>query len=153
MDDSVKKWILENMRYDGDTGVLERRLGNGIWRVCSNRGGSGKGYATVRVFGKTYKYHRICWLLANGGIDQRLVIDHINGNKVDNRLCNLRLVTNTENLRNSKSHRNGRLLGCYWNKKDKRWRAQIIIDGKLKYLGNFSTEIEAHEAYLAALPS
>lgn len=152
MTNEQKEWILANMRYDADTGVLERRLKSGRWKVCSGRAGC-NGYAVAKVLGEPQLAHRVAWLLARGGIDDNLIIDHVNGNKTDNRLCNIRLGTTRENQQNRVEHREGKLCGCYWDKQKEKWRAQIIIDGKRKHLGYFATELEAHEAYLAALPS
>jgi hypothetical protein len=148
-----KVWILQNMRYDPDTGVLERWVTHrGTWRACSGKAVS-NGYATVKVLGVTQYQHRIAWLLANGEIDDSLGIDHINGDGIDNRLVNLRLGTTRENLQNRVEHRDGHLCGTTWNKRSEKWQAKIRINGKHKHLGYFSTELEAHEAYLAALPS
>jgi hypothetical protein len=160
MDDSVKKWVLENMRYDAETGKLERwvthnggrELKKPYWRACSGKAVC-RGYAVVKVLGENHLYHRICWLLAHGEIDDSLDIDHINGDGIDNRLVNLRLGTTRENLQNRVEHRNGHLVGATWHKQKEKWQAGIRINGKKKYLGYFSTELEAHEAYLAALPS
>jgi hypothetical protein len=152
MDDSVKKWVLENMRYDADTGVLERRLKSGRWKACSGKAVC-NGYATVCVLGEMQYSHRIAWLLARGEIDDDLSIDHENGVRNDNRLVNLRLGTTRENSQNLECHRNGQLVGATWYKRYEKWQAQIRINGKRKYLGLFQTELEAHEAYLAALHS
>ena len=160
MTNEQKEWILANMRYDPDTGVLERwvthsgrhELKSPYWRACSEKAVC-NGYATVCVLGETQYQHRVCWLFAHGEIDDTLDIDHINGIGNDNRLCNLSLGTTRENLQNLECHRNGKLCGATWVKRKEKWQAKIRINGKHKHLGYFSTEIEAHEAYLAALPS
>ena len=158
MTNEDKVWILANMRYNKETGGLERwvthrgksELKSPYWKTCSDKP-NGRGYARVCVLGENQQYHRICWLLAHGEIDNNLDIDHINGNRNDNRICNLRLVTTRENTQNRIEHRDGRLCGCYWNKQNEKWKAQIHINGKHKYLGYFSTEQEAHEAYNRAV--
>jgi hypothetical protein len=84
--------------------------------------------------------------------DDKLV-DHINGNPLDNRKANLRVCTSQENIRNSQKRR-----GCLSKfkgvtrdaRKNKLWRAQICIDGERKSLGYFYTEIEAAHAYAKA---
>ena len=77
------------------------------------------------------------------------VVDHLNGNMLDNRRSNLRVCTQRENMCNQTMHRNGRLLGAQ-KRKDGRFCSSILIDGKPKHLGSFNTEIEAHQAYLQA---
>jgi hypothetical protein len=154
MTNEEKVWVLTNMRYYAETGVLERWVThNGIrelkspyWKECSDKPIS-RGYAQVSVLGAMRKYHRICWLLAHGSIDDGLSIDHIDGNRTDNRLCNLRLGTSRENQQNLRCHRNGNLVGATWSKRNEKWQAKIQINGKDKHLGYFQTELEAHEAY------
>jgi hypothetical protein len=158
MTNEEKVWILSNMRYYAETGTLERwvthngrqELKSPYWRVCSDKP-INRGYAQVEVLGAMRKYHRICWLLAHGDIDDTLDIDHINGDRNNNRLCNLRLGTARENQQNLEGHRDGQLVGASWHKGHEKWQAQIHINGKKKYLGLFSTEQEAHEAYNQAV--
>lgn len=79
-----------------------------------------------------------------------LDVDHVNHNGLDNRKCNLRICTHSQNLFNQlprRTNTTSKYKGVYWNKKDRRWRASIGIDGKQIYIGNFSTEIKAAEAY------
>ena len=78
-------------------------------------------------------------------------IDHIDGDGLNNQRSNLRIVTHRKNQQNTHNHRNGRLAGAHYFKPDKTWRARIWIDGKLKVLGYFKTEQDAHAAYLNAL--
>jgi hypothetical protein len=74
-------------------------------------------------------------------------IDHADGDKLNNKIENLRIVTNQQNNFNRK-----RARGYYWNKKVKKWKAEIQLDGKKKHLGLFENEQEAHQAYLTAKP-
>lgn len=78
-------------------------------------------------------------------------IDHINGIRHDNRLVNLREVSYRVNQQNLSYHREGRLVGATWNKRQEKWVAQIKLHGKQRGLGSFASEQEAHEAYLYAL--
>ena len=84
-------------------------------------------------------------LLMNCSDDANLVVDHINGNTLDNRLCNLRLVTQAQNALNQKSSKNSssKYLGVYWNKSSKNWRADIRVNGAKKNLGTFERESDA----------
>ncbi len=79
-----------------------------------------------------------------------MVVDHINGNELDNRRSNLRICTYSENNKNFKVHREGRVIG-YTTKKYKGntyYQAQKLINGKVKYLGLFPTPELAHQKYL-----
>lgn len=120
-------------------------------RLVENVANNVYGYCIVRFKGRNVPYHRIIWVLLNGDIPVGIQIDHIDGNKINNDISNLRLVSNRENQQNQVKHRNGRLVGCYYKKQVRKWRAQITVNGKLKHLGYFETEQEAHEAYLNAL--
>ena len=71
-------------------------------------------------------------------------IDHINGVRDDNRIENLRSVTNQQNSFNTKAK------GYTWCKRDKKWQSQIYLTGKNIYLGSFNTEKEARQVYLDA---
>lgn len=80
------------------------------------------------------------------------IVDHINGNGLDNRRENLRLATHSQNLRNSRvsvSSTSG-YKGVHWIKRAQKWQAMITANGKRKYLGSFDTAEEAHAAYCAA---
>lgn len=90
--------------------------------------------------------HRIVMRAPKG-----MMVDHLNGNSLDNRKQNLRICTNRENQQNRTNHRSGRLVGASFHKETGKWRARIKIDGNQKHIGLFKTEIEAHEAYMNAL--
>ncbi len=76
-------------------------------------------------------------------------VDHINGNRLDNRKCNLRLATRSQNLQNSRKRTgcSSRFKGVNWLGQNKRWRARIKVFGKEIALGCFISELEAAEAY------
>lgn len=106
------------------------------------------GYLSTYYKKSSYYIHRIIWLLNYKKFPNGM-IDHINGNKTDNRIQNLRDCTNRENLSNTKKHREGKLVGC--SKVGNRYRAQIGMNWKTVYLGTFKTEKEASEKYQEAL--
>ena len=98
---------------------------------------------------RTYRVHRLVWLVAYGAWPAG-VIDHINGNKLDNRLENLRDVTNKENLRNARiGKRNSTGVVGVYKLKGGRWLAAIGVDGKLKHIGQYGTKEEAAMARMA----
>jgi hypothetical protein len=82
------------------------------------------------------------------------MIDHINGNPLDNRFKNLRLSNHKLNGQNQKAYRpknkSTQLLGASWHKRHKRFISFIKVDGKRKHLGYFDTAEEAHAAYITA---
>ena len=80
-----------------------------------------------------------------------LVVDHINNVSTDNRLSNLQLISNRENTSKDKKGGSSKYVGVYWNKATKKWVAHIKINGKLKHLGYFEEEVEAHNAYQSKL--
>lgn len=81
-----------------------------------------------------------------------MTVDHIDGDKLNNRWSNLRVVTqavNNQNLRSARVGSKSGLIGAHWNKQDKKWQAGIRINGKNVHLGKFDTPEEAHAAYIA----
>jgi hypothetical protein len=141
--------------YDNNTGLVSWKIPrkNGVVAgVVAGSVDSTSGYARLCFGRKSYKVHRVVWALAYGEwpvID----IDHINGDKTDNRLENLRLATRAENLRSMKKRKNSlcSLKGVtrYMKNKD-RFCAQIRIDGKQRSLGIFDSQQAAHDAYCAS---
>lgn len=85
--------------------------------------------------------HQLIYYVSTGEIVEQ--IDHINGDKSDNRITNLRGVTQNENQQNRKTAK-----GYY--KRYNKWTSRITFDKKVVYLGHFDTEIEARQAYLDA---
>lgn len=81
------------------------------------------------------------------------VVDHINGNTLDNRKENLRVVSQHQNLQNRNKAKSSKYPGVYWHKNEKKWRARIQIRGKRKSLGNFNSEKKAAAAYEKAFRS
>lgn len=83
------------------------------------------------------------------GAPDGLEVDHINGNKLDNRRCNLRVCTHEQNMANRRKHHNNTsgYTGVVWIKDQRCWRAEIKVGGQKKYLGRFENAEDAARAY------
>lgn len=106
----------------------------------------GRGYKSGRIFDKTYHAHRVAWAAFFGVWPD--VIDHINGDRSDNRLKNLRSVSKADNARNRRSF--GKALGVNFDPRRGKWRARITVARKEIHIGYFDTEDEALAARLIA---
>jgi len=99
----------------------------------------------------SFKLHRVVYWLHNPDWDimdssiKNNSIDHIDGNQLNNNIENLRLVTHQENHFNQT-----RSKGYSWDKNKKKWKPQIMLNGKNKYLGYFDNEVDARNCYLEA---
>jgi HNH endonuclease/AP2 domain len=146
--------LREVLDYDPETGIFTWKV-----RVSTNVpvgtvAGSldGGSYLNIHLDGRAYLAHRLAWLYVHGEwpVSQ---VDHINRIKTDNRFTNLRLATASQNAQNQRrDQRQGtsRLLGVSWNSTAGRWASRITVQGRVKFLGSFDTEEDAHAAYLAA---
>lgn len=101
-------------------------------------------YRVGKRFGSTKMHH-----LVIGKPPKGYVVDHINGNGLDNRRENLRIATRRANALNI--HTGKQNEGIYWEKHVNKWLVRIQINKKRKYLGIFSDKDEALQTYLAAL--
>lgn len=100
-----------------------------------------EGYKVGRIQGVTLFAHRVLWTIVHGEADGE--IDHINGDRSDNRLANLRLVSRSENRRNVKKPINNRSGTVGVNQRGERWVASIQCDNKTHHLGTFDCFEEA----------
>jgi hypothetical protein len=133
---------------NGNLERLNYHYPNGKWTVVDNKKNCTDGYCRVKLNGIHISYHVIIWILSTGkDIPQGMEIDHINGDKLDNRIENLRLVTRRQNQQNRKIHRAGRLVGACYRKGYNDWQSRIVIYKNKIFLGCYKTEQEANEAY------
>lgn len=146
--------LRELVSYDQETGKFVRLVATGP-RGCHKPGSlkayiKTNGYARVHVDGTTHAAHRLAWLYMHGRWPDG-DIDHINGDRLDNRATNLREVTRAENMQNERKARcnnKSGLLGV--SPHGRSWRAQITVGGVCKKLGSYETPEQAHAVYLAA---
>lgn len=107
------------------------------------------GYIRAYACGKYYTLTHLIWLYMYGRFPKHgYIIDHINGNTTDNRLTNLREVTQAVNTRNRAYHRNGsKLVGVSYESRIDRYKARYTKHGKCVTIGYYQTQEEAHQAY------
>ncbi len=138
----IKEAINRGFTYDQNTGCVYGSKGNPIYRSHKN----GYVYPSIKIGGKKYGFlgHQFAWFITYGKMPDNC-IDHINGITNDNRITNLRDVTQQKNCFNK-----SKAKGYYWNKREQKYQSGIMVDGKQKNLGCFNTESEARQAYLDA---
>lgn len=163
LDETNVKKLLD---YDAETGVLTWKARGPEWDISdkerkrwntrysrkqafTSRGNHG--YFQASVFGKKYLAHRIVWMWVFGRWPENQ-IDHINRDKCDNRIVNLRDVTQQQNLQNQAIQKNNTSghLGVSWYKKRQKWQVHITVNSKQKYLGTFESIEDAIAARAAA---
>jgi hypothetical protein len=108
------------------------------------------GYRRIKINGKRYKEHRLIFLWHYGFMPK--FTDHIDSNRTNNKLSNLRDANSFQNAWNSITPKNNTsgFKGVSWHKHKQKWSANIRVFDKLKYLGNYKTPELAHEAYKKA---
>lgn len=144
--------LRELVSYNPETGAFHWIVDKSSKARAGCRIGSAHtaGYLTVRVDGTAHLLHRLAWLYTHGRwpVDQ---IDHINGDRADNRLANLRECSNAQNCQNVRAHADGSgMIGASFDKRRGKWVAGIGVSGRRHFLGYFPTQREAHAAYLFA---
>lgn len=141
------------LRYEADIGVFtwavnKRGAKQGAVAGCRDA----YGYTVIRLDGILYKAHRLAWLYVQGEWPKE-DIDHVDGDRQNNRADNLRDVSrsiNNQNQRRAQSTNRSGYLGVSLDKHGKLWEARIKGSGAQVMLGRFSTPELAHAAYIAA---
>jgi|DEB3_MinimDraft_2_1074329.scaffolds.fasta_scaffold00290_14 hypothetical protein len=146
-----QKVLRELFTYDPGTGIL-------AWRISTGRGRAGQeagwlhvsGYVYVGVVDTSYKAHRLIWKYVHG-TDPKGLIDHTDRNKTNNRICNLRVVSEGQNNQNKRTYRNNLSghKGVGWYPRRNAWRVRIQHDGRVRLVGFYAdlpTAIAARNA-------
>ena len=134
-------------------GMFEYKDGNLYRKISLGRTKAGdkvgfvndKGYVAVNIDKECIALHRIIWMIQYGQMPT--LIDHIDGNRQNNRIENLRLADRCGNAQNKRMHRNNTsgVKGVYWHKKANKWKAQIACKNKHYNLGLYDALSEADE--------
>lgn len=139
------------LNYDPETGIFTNRVFRGLRALEGAKAGSltTGGYIEISIRKRKYAAHRLAWLYVYGKWP-RYNVDHINRIKTDNRVSNLRDVTQIENGQNKSLHRNNTsgVTGIDWHRQNKRWRVRIRVNWQsinLGYYVNLSDAIEARK--------
>lgn len=144
------KNISDYLDYDPEIGIF-------TWKIKTKTSSAGdiagrancRGYVSIWINRKSYYAHRLAWALHNDSwpISD---IDHINEDKSDNKISNLRLASRSENMFNRGFNKNNTsgMKGVVFCKETQKWRAQIMVDRKSVNIGRFKTKEEAAAAYM-----
>jgi len=100
-----------------------------------------KGYLKSSVDGKSYRVHRLVFLYHHGYMP--IQVDHIDGNRINNKIENLRDATSSQNNQNRKTTSSSGIKGVVWHKQSKKWVASICVNRKSVHLGSFLSIEEA----------
>lgn len=148
----MREMISAALDFCPDTGVF-------TWKKLEGRGArtdrvgkpagavNNTGYVAIQLGGRKFLAHRMAWLITFGEWPVA-EIDHLNGVRTDNRICNLREVCHRVNAENQRL-KDGR-LGVDFYKSQRKWRARITVRGVCSTLGYFETRSEAQQVYLDA---
>lgn len=149
-DKITQERLIELFNYDLETGLFSRKvkIGNNckmdrpVGRISTG------GYLMCKIDGVYYTHHRLAWLYVYGKwpLDQ---LDHIDCNKLNNSILNLREASRSQNMcnKNKMSHNTSGYKGVFWDKQSQKWKAQITINKKQKCLGRFDCPKKAYEVY------
>lgn len=153
MDINTLKSLLS---YDKEIGIFTWKVPRRNIRVGDVAGCvNAKGYRYIGVKEKLYRSNRLVWFYCYGEWPE-FQVDHINGDRLDDRIENLRDVPaqgNQQNRRNGNKNSSSKMLGVSWNKLSSKWRAQISIGKTTRHIGMFDSEKDAHSAYMEAKKS
>lgn len=158
MDNLTTAFLHESLYYDPHSGSFtwkirplhhfKNELGQSIWNAKFSLQPAGSldkaGYHRIKIDGALVAAHRIAWKMFHGEFPEQ-EIDHINGDRTDNRIANLRTVSPTDNRRNAKrrTDNNSGVVGVHLQSRHGTWTAKIHNQGSYDYLGSFRDFFEA----------
>ena len=116
---------------------------NGYYSITLRKNGIGKTRKVHQLVSESFLNHKRC--------GYKLVINHIDLDKTNNKVDNLEVITNRENCNKKHLKSTSEYIGVHWNTEKRKWKSTITINGKTKHLGYFTSELEASQAYQEAL--
>jgi hypothetical protein len=145
--------LKEVLDYDPETGVFRWKASISARAIEGREAGSmmQTGYRRICYQNRVFLAHRLAWAFVTGEMPMGEV-DHINGDRSDNRMSNLRLATVQQNQANRKISKNNSagFKGVWFCSEKGKFRAKIVVGGKRKLLGYFNTAEAAHKSYCEA---
>lgn len=140
--------MISKLRFDPETGEIRHMASGSVAGTIS----ASKGYRNIGMNYRIYRAHRLMWFFVYG--EWPGGIDHINGDKLDNRISNLRKASHRQNQcnRSRQSNNTSGFKGVSFHKGNNKWVARIGENGKRILLGYFDDRAEASAAYAAAAP-
>jgi len=153
--------LRRHLKYDPETGefswIRRYRNENGrsanalVLGVPLKNVSPSNGYVRIGFRGTRYLAHRLAWFYVHGRFP-RFCIDHVNGDRADNRICNLREATRSQNLWNVplKAANTSGYKGVSWDRTRNKFQAKVTVHGKQIHLGRFDSAAEAYQVYCAA---
>lgn len=142
-----REYLLSVFDYEPETGKLRWKFREGMrkdWNAqrAGKEAGSKKteGYLQVGLDGRVLYFHRIVWAIVYGDFPASTVIDHIDGDKSNNRISNLRIASNSENNANAKraSDNKSGIKGVSWVKRCQKWHVAVVFEKKNHFVGEFA---------------
>lgn len=148
--DELRRYATENLSYE-DGRLFWKRKANNFCNNITIGGEAGSdspsGYRNIRLKGRLYRTHRIIFLMHHNYLPK--FIDHKDGDKLNNRIGNLRDASRSLNgiNRNQQNNNSSGYKGVSWHNRIKKWQAYISINGKREHLGYFEIKEEAAHKY------
>ncbi|AYN94411.1 HNH endonuclease [Pseudomonas sp. LTJR-52] len=150
----TQEQLKAKFHYSPLAGVFEKRVGTkrkGYKWVLVGTTKTDTGYASMQIMGKRYLVHRLAWLYVYGKFPD-MALDHIDGDRLNNAISNLREVTAAQNVHNSQkpSHNKSGVKGVSYCEASKTWTAQVAIERRPVFMKRYKTKEEAIQAVRAA---
>lgn len=136
----TQDYLKSILDYNPETGIFTWKISSGSTKPGNIAGyNRNDGYILIRANNKSYLAHRLAWFYINGKFPN--IIDHINRNKSDNRICNLREATKSQNQCNQKIRKNNTtgVKGVYFDKYRNKFVSELAIDNKKIFIGRFDS--------------
>ena len=153
-------YIKSILNYDPDTGIFTWKVSNTnrvkvgqiAGYLCPHQKNPNQKYYKIGINGKLYMLHRLAFYYVTSIDPAKNEVDHINGNSLDNKFKNLRLANRANNTKNCRKHKDNTsgFKGVSWDKKLKKWRAQIKVNNKQINLGSYTNKFYAAVVYTRA---